>query len=86
MGRAHKAEVGADQFNGLAGVTVNLQLRRFGNAPLGAWVQIETEARQQLGDLIFIDGRFTVDGQALADFSGIWKGMGKKANVQTCKG
>ena len=57
-------------------VTVNLQLRRFGNAPLDAWVQVETEARQQLGDLVFIDGRFTVNGQPLADFSGIWKGMG----------
>jgi acyl-coenzyme A thioesterase PaaI-like protein len=58
-------------------VTVNLQLRRFGNAPQGAWVQVETEARQQLGDLVFIDGRFTVNGQPLADFSGIWKGMGE---------
>ena len=68
----------ANQASGQACVTVNLQLRRFGNAPLGAWVQIETEARQQLGDLVFIEGRFTVNGQALADFSGIWKGMGAR--------
>jgi acyl-coenzyme A thioesterase PaaI-like protein len=65
----------AKHASGQSGVTVNLQLRRFGNAPLGAWVQIETEARQQLGDLVFIEGQFTVNGQALADFSGIWKNM-----------
>lgn len=66
----------ANRATGQGCVTVNLQLRRFADAPLGAWVTLDTRIRQVLGDLVFVDGHFTVDGQALADFSGIWKGMG----------
>ena len=66
----------ANRATGQGCVTVNLQLRRFADAPLGAWVRLETQVRQVLGDLIFVEGQFTVEGQALADFSGIWKGMG----------
>ena len=68
----------ANTSSGQLCVTVNLQMRRFASAPAGAWVDLETQTRHVQGDLVFVDGQFSVAGQPLADFSGIWTGMGAR--------
>jgi uncharacterized protein (TIGR00369 family) len=53
--------------------TVSLQIDYLAPAPLGAWVQGEAHVLRTTRSLLFAQGLVTVDGEAIARVSGVFK-------------
>ncbi len=74
----------ADMFCGRAAVaasgshcvTLGMQVRRFGDAPAGSWVEFEPRVRHVAPSVVFVDGSFTVRDRIWLEVSSVWKVLG----------
>jgi acyl-coenzyme A thioesterase PaaI-like protein len=63
---------------GSRAVTLGMQLRRYTDVAVGAWVTFVPQVRQVAGPVAFVDGTFTVNGRACLGVSSLWKVIGAR--------
>ena len=67
-------------------VTVNLVCDYLAPAPLGSWLEGRLDVLRTTRNLVFCQGRFTADGQAVLAMSGIAKPIGEATTGSTLAG
>lgn len=57
-------------------VTLGMQVRRFGDAAAGSWVEFEPRVRHVTPSVVFVDGSLTVQDRTCLEVSSMWKVLG----------
>lgn len=57
-------------------VTLNMQVRRFGDVPAGAWVEFRPKVRHLSSSVVFTDGTLVVGERPVMAVSSVWKVLG----------